>query len=127
MWLIYVDIAGEVHVPADGHQLPEFQATGHTAAGVAHTESHEDHGYRDRGFGYAGGRLWDVIWFTQGFQETRAVPGFRNAQPQVHRSVACELETRTVATIRTDENHDDSRLYDLRRNSSADELRCMRE
>lgn len=50
-----IDIAGEVHVSADGHQLPEFEAPGHTS-GVADAESHEDHGHRDHGFGGIGGR-----------------------------------------------------------------------
>jgi len=106
--ILYIDIAGEVHVPADGHQLPELQATGHAAAGVAHSESHEDHGDRDHGFGGVGVGRRDVLWFAQGFQETRAVPGFRNAQPEVHGPVARELETRNVATTRT-ERRDDSR------------------
>lgn len=92
-------------MPADGHQLSKFQATGHTA-GVAHAESHEDHGDRDHGFGSVGGRRWDVVWFTQGLQETRAISGFRNSQLEIHRPVARELETRIFATTGTEHRND---------------------
>lgn len=86
-------VAGEVHVPADGDELPELQAAGH-AAGVANAESHED----DRG----DRRLGVHDGLPPGLQETRPVPRlWRTVQSQVHGPVARQLETGVFPARRT--------------------------
>lgn len=85
-------VAGAVHVPADGHQLPELETAGH-AADVANAESHEN----DDG----GDRRHDVhVRVPPGLQEARAVPGLRRTQPEVHGLVARQLEARLLADVR---------------------------
>lgn len=105
---VRIDITSEVHMPADRHQLSKFEATCYSAS-VTNAESHEDHSNRYSEFS-SDCKWWNVLGFTQGFQETCPVPGFRCSQFKVLGPVARELEARIIAAARTG-NRDTHRLY----------------